>query len=139
MFGPIPHTFLEQLILNSPIATKKIQGIVIWYLKLCSFKNGIVSTSSRRPTVSFLTLRWRGGGGGCPQQVFAIFSGMGTAFSANYNFSCRLILGTSVHQKIFRIGPIVLALKVDKGRVLVGVATTPINFFSYFSNHEDDI
>ena len=39
-----------------------------------------------------------------------------------------LILGTdepSVHEKIFQIGAIVLALELDKGRVLGGVATPP--------------
>ena len=37
-----------------------------------------------------------------------------------------LILGTSVHEKIFQTGPTVLALKLDEGRVLEGgMATTP--------------
>ena len=46
-------------------------------------------------------------------------------------------------KKIFQIGPTVLALKLDKWRVLTGgegVATTPTEQkFTYFSNHEDDI
>ena len=45
-------------------------------------------------------------------------------------------------KKHFQIGPTVLALKLDKGRVL-GVATTPHlpieQKLTYFSNHEDDI
>ena len=64
-------------------------------------------------------------GGGChPQQVFPIFLGNVKSLSANQIFSCRLILGTvDVYEKIFQIGPTVLALKLDKGRVLWGVAT----------------
>ena len=59
--------------------------------------------------------------GGChPQQVFHIFLKNGKNFFANSTFRCRLILGTSVHEKVFQIGPTVLALKLDKGRVLGG-------------------
>ena len=52
----------------------------------------------------------------------------------------RLILETSVHEKIFQIGPTVLALKLDKGRVLGG-GNHPATEqkLTYFSNHEDDI
>ena len=47
---------------------------------------------------------------------------------------------TSAHEKIFQIGPTVLALKLDKGRVLGGgVATTPPLTFYLFFNHEDEI
>ena len=51
------------------------------------------------------------------------------------------MLGASVHEKIFQIGPTVLALRLDKGRVL-GVATIPSPIeqkLTHFSNHEDDI
>ena len=42
--------------------------------------------------------------------------------------------------KNFQIGPTVLALKLDKGRVLGGMATPSIEQkFTYFSDHEDDI
>ena len=72
-----------------------------------------------------------------PQQVFPIFLRNEKSF-----FACRLILGTSGHEKIFQIGPTILALKLDKGRVL-GVATTPPppieQKLTYFFNHEDDI
>ena len=59
-------------------------------------------------------------------------------------FRCRLILGRSVHGKIFQIGPTVLALKLDKESVLGGVPTPPSSppikqKLTYFSNHEDDI
>ena len=53
--------------------------------------------------------------------------GMGKTFISNKIFSCSLILGASVHQKIFQIGPTVLALKLDKGRVQ-GVAQPPWTF-----------
>ena len=35
-------------------------------------------------------------------------------------FSCSLILGASVYEKIFQIGSTVLALKLDKGSMLGG-------------------
>ena len=91
-----------------------------------------------------LTLKWpRGLGGGChPQQFFfQFFSRMGRAFIPNKIFSCRLVSGTSFHQKLCQIGSTVLALKLDKGRVL-GVATISLPrrlFFTYFSNYEDGI
>ena len=59
-----------------------------------------------------------------PNRFFQLFLGMGRAFIPNKIFSCSLIPGTTVYEKIFQIGPTVLALKIDKGRVL-GVATTP--------------
>ena len=52
-----------------------------------------------------------------------------------------LILRTSVHEKNFQIGPTVLALKLDKGRVLGG-GNHPLlteQKLTYFSNQEDDI
>ena len=76
-----------------------------------------------------------------PKQVFSNFCQKWEELFLNYIFNCRLILGTSVHEKIFQIGLTVLALKLDKRRVLGGgVATTPIEQkLTYFSNHEDDI
>ena len=61
-----------------------------------------------------------GGGGGChPQQVFQFFSEMERAF-----FRTKfLLVGSSLGHlpmKNFQIGPIILALKLDKGRVLEG-------------------
>ena len=87
---------------------------------------------------------WPRGGGrvGChPQQVLQIFLGTGKSLFCKLNFSCRLILGTSVHEKIFKIRPTVLALELDKGRVLVGGRQPPHIEFSvfYFSNREGDI
>ena len=38
---------------------------------------------------------------------------MGRAFIPNKIFSCSLILGTSVHEKTWQIGPTVLPLKLD--------------------------
>ena len=78
-------------------------------------------------------------GGMLPQQVFPVYLGNGEKFYSKLIFSCRLILGASVHEKMFQIGATVLALKLDKGRVL-GVAIPPIEEkLTYFSNHEDDI
>ena len=77
-----------------------------------------------------------------PQQVFPVFSEMGRDLFANKIFTCRLILGTSVHGKLFQIGPTVLALKLHKGRVLGGGGWQPPLIepkLTYFSNHEDDI
>ena len=54
--------------------------------------------------------------------------GMGKTFISNKIFSCSLILGASVHQKIFQIGPTVLALKLDKGGCREGVAQPPWTF-----------
>ena len=44
---------------------------------------------------------------------------MGRAFIPNKIFSCSLILGTSVHEKTWQIGPTVLPLKLDEGGVLI--------------------
>ena len=62
----------------------------------------------------------KGGGGvdATPNKFFQYFSEMERAFFAKLNFICRHILGTSVHEKNSQIGPTVLALKLDKGRVL---------------------
>ena len=59
----------------------------------------------------------RGGGGGGVDVTPTGFP----SFSREWEkliFSCKLILGTSVHEKIFQIGSTVLDLKLDKGRVL---------------------
>ena len=51
-----------------------------------------------------------------------------------------LIMGRSVQEKIFQIGLIVLALKLDKGGVLGGGSNPPIEQkLTYFSSHEDKI
>ena len=49
----------------------------------------------------------------------------GESFYSKLNFSCLHILGASVTfmKDIFQIGPTVLTLKLDKKRVLEGVAT----------------
>ena len=55
--------------------------------------------------LTILTLRWpRGGVDATPQQVFPIFLRNGKSFFDKLNFTCRLILGTSVHEN-FQIGP----------------------------------
>ena len=64
--------------------------------------------------------RGEGGGGVDANRFFQFYSEMGRAFLQTKFFACRLILRTSVHEKIFQIGPTVLALKLDKGRVLGG-------------------
>ena len=73
----------------------------------------------KEPTINPPMARERGGWM-LPQQDFPIFlENAGRAFFANQIFCCRLILGTSVQsmQKYFQIGPTVLALKSDKGRM----------------------
>ena len=82
----------------------------------------------------------KGGGDATPQQVFSSFSQEWEELCLKQNFSCSLILETSFHQKTFHIGPTVLALKLDKERVLRGV-NHPFHrlFLTYFSNHEDGI
>ena len=83
-----------------------------------------------------------GGEGGCHSNRFLqFFSRMGKDFISNKSFSCSLILRTSVYQNIFQIGPTILALELDKGRVLGGGGgqPAPMDFFTYFSNYEDDI
>ena len=64
----------------------------------------------------------KGGGGWMPSpsRFFQFFSEMGRAFLQTKFFTCAFILETSVHEKHFQIGPTVLALKLDKGRVLGG-------------------
>ena len=60
---------------------------------------------------------------------------MGRAFTPNKIISCSLILGTSVHEKNFQIGPAVLALKLDEQRALEGGGggSHPDGlFFTYF-------
>ena len=74
-----------------------------------------------------------------PPTGFSNFSREWEELSWKLNFSCSLVLGTSVHEKIFQIGPTVLALKLDKGRVLGWWQLPPMDFFTYFSNHEDQI
>ena len=53
-------------------------------------------------------------------KFFKFFFRMGRTFIPNKIFSCSLILGTSVHEKIFQIGPTVLVLKLNERRVLGG-------------------
>ena len=75
-----------------------------------------------------LTLQWsREGGCHPPNRFFKFFLRMERAFTPNNIFSCSLILGTSVHEKMLQIGPTVLALKLDNGRMLGG--TTPSSTF----------
>ena len=66
----------------------------------------------------------KGGGGGgvdaTPATDFSNFSQEWEELFANQIFSSSLILGTSFHKKIVQIGPTVLALKLDEGRVLGG-------------------
>ena len=52
-----------------------------------------------------------------------------------------LSLGHLSMKKNFQIGPIVLALKLDKGRVLSGwqPSRSIEQKLTYFSNHEDDM
>ena len=53
-----------------------------------------------------------------PPTGFSNLSQEWEELSGKLNFTCRLILGTSVYEKIFQIGPTVLALKLEKGRVV---------------------
>ena len=53
-----------------------------------------------------------------------------------------LPVGSSLDLSIFQIGPIILALKLGKGRVLGGWQPPPPSIeqkLTYFSNHEDNI
>ena len=75
----------------------------------------------------------RGGGGEGGR--FPVFLGNEKNFYCDRIFSCSLILGTSVHEKILQIRPTILPLKLNKRRVLgegVGVATTPHGLFDLF-------
>ena len=82
-----------------------------------------------------------GGGGGVdatPQQIFPIFSQKLEELFLQTKF---LPVGHLSMKKIFQIRPTVLALKLDKGRVLGG-GNPPLPIeekLTYFSNHEGDI
>ena len=54
-----------------------------------------------------------------PKQVFPLFLRMVRVFIPNKIFSCSLILGTSVHERTWQIGPTVLPLKLDEGGCLI--------------------
>ena len=76
-----------------------------------------------------------GGGGGMdatPQQVFQFFLRMGRAFIPNKIFSFSLILEIFVHENKFQIGPTVLALKLDEGRMMGGGNNSPWTFLYLF-------
>ena len=68
--------------------------------------------------------KWRGGGGGgggdevdATPNRFSQFCWEWGELSLQSNFfSCRLILGTSVHEKNFQMETAILALELDKGR-----------------------
>ena len=64
-----------------------------------------------------------GGGGGdaIPNRLFKFFSLMGRAFLQTKFLAVGLSLGHLSIEKIFQIGPTVLALKLDKGRVLATI------------------
>ena len=62
----------------------------------------------------------KGGDGIHPPTGFSNFSQKWEELFCKLNFTCRLVFGTSVHEKSFQIGPTVLALKLDKERVLGG-------------------
>ena len=73
--------------------------------------------------------KWGGRGGGgevdaTPNRFSQFCWEWGELFLQSNFFSCRLILGTSVHEKNFQMETAVLALKLDKGKVL-DVATPP--------------
>ena len=55
------------------------------------------------------------------QQVYPVSLRNGESFCSKLIFCCRFILGASVHEKKFQIGPTVLALKLDKGRMLTSI------------------
>ena len=46
-----------------------------------------------------------------------VFEATAKNFIPNKIFSCSLIIGTSVHEKTWQIGPTVLPLKLDEGGV----------------------
>ena len=62
-------------------------------------------------------------------------------FQINFLHVGSHFFGASIHEKTFQIGATVLALKLDKWRMLGGGgATIPIEQkLTYFSDHEDDI
>ena len=73
-----------------------------------------------------------------PNRFFQFFSEMGRAFLQTKFLPVDSSLG-HLSIKIFQIGPTVLALKLDKGKVLEGSNPTIEQKFTYFYNHEDDI
>ena len=86
------------------------------------------------------------GGGGCPlpppNRFFQLFSEMGRAFLQNKFSPVGSSLGHLSMKTFFQIRPTVLALKLDKERVLMGGNHPPPPIeqtLTYFSNHEDDI
>ena len=63
-----------------------------------------------------------GGGGACqPPKGFSYFSPEWGELLFQTNFCCRHILGASVHEKDFQIGPTVLAVKLDKSEGAVNI------------------
>ena len=60
------------------------------------------------------------------KSVFLFSFWMGTGFCSKLIFNCRHIVGAPFHGKIFQIGPIDLALKLDKGRVPPWAKNWPI-------------
>ena len=55
-----------------------------------------------RVTINNRMAKKREGDGGChSQQFLLVFLGNGKAFIPNKIFSCSLILGTSVHEKLY--------------------------------------
>ena len=68
-----------------------------------------------------------------PNRVFQFFLRMERAFIPNKIVSYSLIIGTSVHEKMFQMGPTGLALKLDECRVLeVGSGNQPPWTFCLF-------
>ena len=73
--------------------------------------------------------------------VFRVFLRKGKIFSCKLNFSCRLILGASIHEKIFKSD----LLSWPKIRQRMGAGGwQPLpppteQKLTYFSNHESDI
>ena len=91
----------------------------------------------------------RGGGGldaTTPRRFYQFFSGIGRAFLQTKVLAVGSSLG-HLPIKNFQIGPTVLALKLDKGRVLGVRQPQPMppsppptaHKLTQFSNHEDDI
>ena len=88
-----------------------------------------------------LTLGWAAGVDATPHPPNRIssFSWEWEELLFQTNFLAVVSFLGHLSMKIFQIGPTVLALKLDKGRVLRGWRPFPMDFFTYFSNHEDDI
>ena len=84
----------------------------------------------------------RGGGGGkevdvTPNRFSQFCWEWGELFLQSNFFSCRLILGASVHEKNFQMETAVLAPNLDKGRVLEVATPPPIEEkFTYLSSNE---